>query len=30
MDFALNEEHRMVQKMVRDFVEKALYPVSFE
>jgi glutaryl-CoA dehydrogenase (non-decarboxylating) len=27
MDFALNEEHRMVQQMVRDFAQKEVAPV---
>jgi alkylation response protein AidB-like acyl-CoA dehydrogenase len=30
MDFALTEEHRMVQKMVRDFAEKEVAPVIKE
>lgn len=30
MDFALSEEHRMVQKMVRDFTEKEVKPVIKE
>ncbi len=30
MDFALNEEHRMVQKMVRDFAQKEIAPVIKE
>ena len=27
MDFALTEEHRMVQKMVREFAQKEVAPV---
>jgi len=30
MDFALSDEHRMVQKMVRDFAEKEVAPVIKE
>lgn len=30
MDFALNEEHRMVQQMVRDFAEKEVAPIIKE
>ena len=30
MDFSLNEEHRMVQKMVRDFAEKEVAPIIKE
>lgn len=30
MDFSLNEEHRMVQKMVRDFAQKEIAPVIKE
>jgi alkylation response protein AidB-like acyl-CoA dehydrogenase len=30
MDFALNEEHRMVQNMVRDFVQKEVAPIIKE
>jgi len=30
MDFNLNEEHRMVQKMVRDFAEKEVAPIIKE
>jgi len=30
MDFALSEEHRMVQKMVRDFAQKEVVPVIKE
>lgn len=30
MDFSLNEEHRMVQKMVRDFAQKEVAPVIKE
>jgi len=30
MDFALSEEHRMVQQMVRDFGQKEVAPVIKE
>ena len=30
MDFQLNEEHRMVQKMVRDFTHKEVIPIIKE
>ena len=30
MDFALNDEHRMVQQMVRDFAEKEVAPTIRE
>jgi len=30
MDFALNDEHRMVQKMVRDFAAKEVAPLIKE
>ena len=30
MDFALNDEHKMVQKMVRDFAEKEVLPLIKE
>lgn len=30
MDFSLNEEHRMVQQMVRDFAEKEVAPIIKE
>jgi alkylation response protein AidB-like acyl-CoA dehydrogenase len=28
MDFALTDEHRMVQQMVRDFAEKEVAPMA--
>ena len=30
MDFALNDEHRMVQQMVRDFAQKEVAPTIKE
>jgi len=30
MDFALSEEHRMVQGMVRDFAQKEVTPIIKE